>query len=62
MFNQMKEYLSNLLGKEERSILSIIISVVTILLILLIIPPTQDRIDMARLLHSLFYLLQHFHH
>jgi hypothetical protein len=59
MFNQIKEYLSNLLEKEEVSILSIIISVVTGLLLLLIF---QNNIDLLRLLYALLYLLQHLHH
>ena len=59
MFNQIKEYLSNLIGKEEGAILSIIVSVVMGLLLLLIF---QDNVDILRLLYGLFYLLQHFHH
>jgi hypothetical protein len=59
MFNQTKEYLSNLLEKEYVSILSIVISVVIGLLLLIIF---QNNTDLLRLLYALLYLLQHLHH
>jgi phosphomevalonate kinase len=59
MLSRIKEYFKSLLEKEGLSISSITITVVIGLLFLLIFQDNSGNV--LRIIHGIFYLLQHFH-